>query len=231
MEISRPPDDDDVLSVPIRARLFAALTELRRPARTEELARRVGRHPNTVRVQLQRLADAGLLERRLIRQARGRPHHEWAISPGARPVGEPPQAHGQLGRWLARALAPAGGSLADIEAGGRDIGRDIAPDPAGRPVGHAMQDALTALGFAPRPERDAPGHIRYVLENCPYRDAVRENQPAICTLHRGITQGLIDRLDPSATLTDFVAKDPYEAGCLIELAATGARHAPYPLGR
>jgi hypothetical protein len=51
---------------------------------------------------------------------------------------------------------------------------------------------------------------------------VRENQSAICTLHRGITAGLLDRLDPKARLADFVAKDPYEAGCLIEIAAAAA---------
>ena len=81
-----------------------------------------------------------------------------------------------------------------------------------------MQDALTALGFAPQPEPDAPERARFVLGNCPYRDAVRENPQAVCTLHRGITRGLLDRLDPTATLAGFVAKDPDSAGCLIELA-------------
>jgi hypothetical protein len=57
-----------------------------------------------------------------------------------------------------------------------------------------------------------------VLCNCPYRDAVRENQAAVCTLHRGITEGLLDRLDPMAWLADFVAEDPYEAGCRIDVA-------------
>jgi hypothetical protein len=58
-----------------------------------------------------------------------------------------------------------------------------------------------------------------VLGNCPNRDAVREHPPAICTLHRGITQGLLDRLDSAARLTDFVAQDPYAAGCIVDLTA------------
>lgn len=81
-----------------------------------------------------------------------------------------------------------------------------------------MQDALTSLGFAPSRERPAPDRLRFELGNCPYRDAVRQNQPAVCTLHRGITIGLLDRLDPEARLADFVAKDPYAAGCLIDVA-------------
>jgi predicted ArsR family transcriptional regulator len=68
--------DDDALADPLRARLFGALGELRRPATTQELAARVERHPNTVRIQLRRLADAGLLERQVTRQKRGRPRDE-----------------------------------------------------------------------------------------------------------------------------------------------------------
>ena len=60
------------------------------------------------------------------------------------------------------------------------------------------------------------------LGNCPYRDAVRENQAVICMLHRGITLGLLDVLDPHAKLTDFVPRDPDTAGCLIELGSLGA---------
>ena len=61
--------------------------------------------------------------------------------------------------------------------------------------------------------------MRFVLRNCPYREAVRENQPAVCGLHRGITRGLLDRLDPRAQLIGFVAKDPLTAGCLVDVGA------------
>jgi predicted ArsR family transcriptional regulator len=215
MEIP-PTPDDDVLAAPVRHRLFKALGELRRPATTQELAVLVARHPNTVRVQLQQLADAGLLERRTTPQTRGRPRDEWAIARDAKPAGESPQAYGQLSRWLARA-AGAAGDFKAIEDAGREIGRELAPEPDARATAAAMQDALTALGFAPSPEEPAPGELRFTLGNCPYRDAVRQNQPAVCSLHKGLTRGLLDRLDPKARLADFVAKDPYTAGCLIAL--------------
>jgi predicted ArsR family transcriptional regulator len=212
-------DDDDVLAGTIRERLFDALRELRRPATTRELADRVGRHPNTARVQLQRLADAGLLERRAEPQARGRPKHAWAIRAGARPGGAAPEAHADLSRWLARALRE-GSTLVEVESAGRRIGRELAPaERAG--VREAMQDALAGMGFAPRAEVTDQDGLRYVLCNCPYREAVVENQPVVCTLHRGMTQGLLDRLAPQRSLTAFVAKDPYTAGCLIEVSAPG----------
>jgi predicted ArsR family transcriptional regulator len=204
----------------LRRQLLAALAGLRRPATTQELAGHVGRHPNTVRTQLQRLERNGLLECRITRQARGRPRHEWAIAADARPGGAPPEAHGQLARWLARALDRPPGRE-ELERLGREIGRELAPASGGRPLADAMQDALTALGFSPRLERPEADRLRHVLRNCPYREAARENPAAICTLHRGIATGLLDRLQRDARLTGFVAKDPYAAGCLIEVTAAG----------
>lgn len=214
MEIPRPPSGD-VLALPVRLQLVTVLTELLRPATTQELAERIGRHPNTVRLQLERLAEAGLLERRTVMQTRGRPRHEWAVAADARPGGEAPQAYARLAGWLARALTRPPG-LAEVEQVGREAGRELAPA-GGRPVGDAMQDALAALGFAPRREDPTEGRHRYVLRNCPYRDAVRANQAAVCAVHRGVTAGLLQGLDPDADLADFVPKDPDRAGCLIDV--------------
>jgi predicted ArsR family transcriptional regulator len=217
MDLTAPVPEDDVLAAPIRARLFAALAGLRRPATTEELAPMVRRHPNSVRVQLGRLADAGLVECRVERRPRGRPRHLWAILSDARPGGRPPDAHSDLSRWLARAMR-RGHGLPDVEAAGRSIGLELAPAAGGRAIRESMQDALTALGFAPRGEAGGEGRWRYVLGNCPYREAVAENPAVVCSLHRGITAGLIEQLDPSHSLDGFVARDPYTAGCLIEMA-------------
>ena len=79
-----------------------------------------------------------------------------------------------------------------------------------------MGRAFTALGFAPQRE-PAPAGVAFRLGNCPYRDAVRENQPVVCALHRGLTRGLLDQLAPAARLTRFVPEDPDRAGCLIEV--------------
>jgi predicted ArsR family transcriptional regulator len=209
-----PPGDP--LAQPVRVRLVSVLGELLRPATTQELAARVGRHPNTVRLQLERLARDGVLERRTVAQRRGRPRHVWAIAAEARPGGQPPEGHARLAGWLSRALARPPG-LGEIEAVGREAGRELAPA-GGRAVGDVMQDALAALGFMPRREPEAPGRHRFVLRNCPYGVAVRENQPAVCRLHRGVTVGLLEGIDPDARLAEFVPQDPDDAGCLIEVA-------------
>ena len=209
--------DRDVLDLPLRRRLFAALTDLSRPATTQELAERVGRHHNSVRVQLGRLAEAGLLERRVVAQRRGRPRDLWAIAPDAAPSGQPPEALGQLSRWLARAIGDQN-DLASVEATGREIGRELADGVASdRLVPDGMLDALSALGFAPRRDPGPTDGVRFILRNCPYREAVLQNQPVICGLHRGITRGLLDRHGPHARLAAFIPKDPFEAGCVVEL--------------
>lgn len=212
-----PSPSGDALAQPTRARLFAVLGELRRPAPTEELAERLGLHPNGIRIHLERLRDAGLVVRERERLARGRPRDVWAIDPDAHPGGNPPTAYAQLGRWLVRAITAGKTRVRDVEATGREIGRELAPQDSPASPERQMHEALVALGFQPRRELEPDGRLTYCLGNCPYREAVRERQPVICGLHRGMTRGLLDVIDPKTKLAGFVAKDPYAAGCLIEL--------------
>jgi predicted ArsR family transcriptional regulator len=210
---------DDVLQQPTRSRLFALLAELRSPASTEELAARVGLHRSGVRVHLGRLEAAGLVERRRAPQARGRPRDAWSISARARPGGERPHAYAELAGWLASAIPSRADRLHEVEAAGRRLGRELAGDELDLPLDQRVEAILAALGFQPSRHEEDAGAVRFALGNCPYRTAVRANQPVVCTLHRGLTQGLLERLEPAAALRSFVPRDPDEAGCLIEIDA------------
>ncbi|MGH2902645.1 MAG: helix-turn-helix transcriptional regulator [Solirubrobacteraceae bacterium] len=207
---------DDVLSQPTRSRLFALLGELARPAGTVELAEHLGLHPNGVRLHLERLEQDGLLVRESRPQTRGRPRDSWRIAPDAQPGGQAPRANADLVRWLARAIG-SGRGLRGIEATGREIGRELASH-QGNGGEDAFETTLTSLGFQPRVQARKGERLTFCLRNCPYRDAVRENQPVICTLHKGITRGLVDVLHPTAKLAGFIPHDPEEAGCEIELS-------------
>jgi predicted ArsR family transcriptional regulator len=211
-----PVRPGDVLAQPTRAQLFSLLVDLRRPASTEELAGRVGRHPNGVRTHLERLAAVGLVERRAARQARGRPRDAWSVAAGARPGGDPPSAYADLGRWLTRLISSRGTSRRAVETVGRAVGRELAPSADG-PAEERMFGTLAALGFAPERMAGPSAELTYVLRNCPYRDAAQESREVVCGLHRGITRGLLDELSPETRLVGFVPRDPTEAGCLIEL--------------
>jgi predicted ArsR family transcriptional regulator len=218
---------DEVLAQPTRARLFALLGELKRPAPTDELADRMELHANGVRAHLERLRCSGLVTKRRVRQAVGRPRDEWSIAPDARPGGDPPRGYAALVCWLARTIPPTQARLRDVEATGRQVGRELAPRESTVPAGEVMQTTLAALGFRPL-RHDEPSRVAYRLGNCPFRDAVRENQAVVCTLHRGITQGLLDVLEPTGRLIEFAPRDPDTAGCRIALegVATEAEGVP-----
>ena len=222
LDASEASAAQDVLSQPSRARLFALLVRLRRAAGTAELAETLGLHPNGVRIHLERLQEAGLVARARIRTRRGRPPDAWMVASGARPGGDAPRAYRDLGRWLARSIAARAVSPRGLERTGREIGRELAPDDAA-PGTPAVQEALAALGFQPRVTSGAGEELTLSLGNCPYREVVRENQPAICALHKGITRGLLDVLAPDWRLSSFVPHDPDHAGCLVELGKRASR--------
>jgi predicted ArsR family transcriptional regulator len=208
--------EPDPLSQPTRTRLYELLRDKRRSAGTEELAAELGLHVNGVRRHLEVLQKAGLLERRRSVGRPGRPRDEWSIASDARPGGNPPEAYADLARWLARSLPNGEIELSEIERTGRQVGRELAPESGRGSLDERVGSAFAAMGFKPR-VTTGPAGFSCKLNNCPYRDSVRENPAAVCRLHRGITEGLLDVLDPDAKLTRFEPRDPDKAGCLVEV--------------
>jgi predicted ArsR family transcriptional regulator len=219
MDLPASPARNDVLRQPTRSRLFALLAELKTPVATEELAARVGLHRSGVRVHLERLEAAGLVERQRAPQARGRPRVAWSISARAQPGGERPHAYAELAGWLASAIPSEADRLREVEMAGRTLGRQMAVSALDLPLDQRVHAIFAALGFQPRPPSTDGNTVCFELGNCPYRAAVRANQPVVCVLHRGLTQGLLDTLEPRAVLGAFVPRDPDQAGCLIEIEA------------
>jgi predicted ArsR family transcriptional regulator len=202
---------------PTRARLFRRLADHGRPVGTAELAAELGLHPSGVRVHLERLRTAGLVSREPGLKTGGRPRYGWQIAADSLLAGERPDASRQLARWLARSIPAQPGRLREVERTGRELGRELVSGSGQAAAAESMARTLTALGFAPRRRRDKGGQVAFKLRNCPYRDVVQQNQEVVCTLHRGLTLGLLDALAPSARLTRFEPKEPQRAGCLIEV--------------
>ncbi len=212
MDVTR--GDDDPLAQPTRARLFGQLAALRRPADTVDLADRLELHPNGVRIHLERLRRAGLVERRRVQGGRGRPRDMWTVAPGALPSGDPPTAYADLSRWLARAMAAGG----DLEAAGREIGRELAaPGPADHGGDTHLDGALAAMGF--RPERHDTGPGRPPTA-CATALPGRRPRGARGRLHapKGVDARSAGAPGPLVTLTAFVPDDPDRAGCRIDVA-------------
>lgn len=209
-----PVSSDDVLAQRTRARIFTWLVEHKVAAGTEELAKGLGLHPNGVRRHLELLCEAGLVERRRSRGAPGRPGDRWLVAPGAHPGGGPPSGYADLARWLARAIPAGRNRLREVERAGREIGGELAPREGVEDPVEGFRQVLASLGFQPALEPSADGGFTCRLENCPYRDSVRENADVVCALHRGITSGLLAELIPGARLERFEPHDPELAGCV-----------------
>ena len=212
------PVPDGALAQPTRAQIFSFLVERRAPAGTEEVASHFGLHPNGVRRHLERLEEGGFVVRTRVRGGQGRPRDSWAISPDAHPGGMRPRAYSDLAAWLARAIPDNRSRRSEVDRAVREIGRELAGQGVEDPV-EGFQQAISALGFQPTLDVKTDGSFTCTLGNCPYRDSVRENQPIVCGLHRGITTGLLAELDPDRSLAEFEPHDPDAAGCRIAVTA------------
>jgi predicted ArsR family transcriptional regulator len=192
-----------------------------------ELARRSDLHPNTVRVHLDKLVEAGLVAGEPVRRGgRGRP----AIRYRAAPVPDE-DGYRLLSAMLASALSPGpdGGPSPAAEAAGRRWGRHLAAsrsaDPGATSAGPtgpadevapsptreaaAIRELFALLGFAPAPDGE-----RLVLHDCPFRPLARQHPDVVCGLHLGLLRGALDAhgasgddawLDPFVTPTRCVA--------------------------
>lgn len=218
-----PGSSGDMLAQPTRARIFACLVNRRVETGTDELAAELGLHPNGVRRHLELLHEAGLVERRRSKGERGRPGDRWLVAAGAQPGGERPSGYAELARWLARAIPTGRNRLREIEKTGWEIGHELAPDGEMDDPVEGFRQVVAALGFQPALEADGDGGFTCRLENCPYRDSVREDADLICGLHRGITGGLLAQLIPEAELVRFEPHDPDGAGCVVGVARCKAK--------
>lgn len=194
--------------------MFALLGDSEEPISTARLAELTGMHPNGVRSHLEQLWQAGLVDRGRSASRRGRPRDEWKVSETGTGVASA-EPGVSLARWLARTHPTGEAHLRRVEAVGREAGLGMSAEAGENPEGTFLR-ALNRLGFAAEVIGGEKG-FACRLGRCPFRDAARENSEVVCTLHRGMTRGLLESIDPDLQLLRFEARDPDRAGCLVEI--------------
>jgi predicted ArsR family transcriptional regulator len=176
---------------------YAIYLELARsplPLTTAEVADVLALHVNTVRPHLERMRDVGLLQ--VAADARGsvgRPQHRYSLAPDAPSLGLEPSPFPTFARVLLQAAGAARLDGDEVAEAARDQGR---ADAAGwsAEVGTDCLDALlleqTRMGFDPALVTD-DNEATLAFAHCPFRD-LAEAQPAlVCSLHRGLVEGLV----------------------------------------
>jgi predicted ArsR family transcriptional regulator len=212
------PQEAGALAHPSRERIAEALGRAPAGLTVAELADRVGLHHNAVRQHLRVLAQAGVIASAPSAPTgrRGRPSARYVL---AAPHGVAAVGHRELVRLLLEIVRRTGVDAREIEAFGREQGHDsLDVDPEQGIEG--LRATLAGLGFAPDEVSGAAqrraGELDLRLRSCPFKDAVlAKGGELICALHRGLVDGTLSRVAPTARLAVFEPRDPVEAGCRV----------------
>jgi predicted ArsR family transcriptional regulator len=188
-----------------RSRLLAVLRNSGGLLGVRELADIVGLHPNSVREQLARLADAGLVSTAAAPAAgRGRPRLRYVARPEADEQAPYQALAGVLAGELERIADPASRAIEAGERWGRALvepAESITDEntAVGRLVG-----LLADAGFEPESPDLPGGPIR--LRRCPFEPLARDHRGVVCGVHLGLMRGALRQM--GAPL-DPVALEPY----------------------
>lgn len=178
---------------------YAIYLELARspvPRSTAEVAESLDLHVNTVRPQMERMREVGLLEVAPDhRGSPGRPQHRYSLAADAPSLGLEPPAFPALARMLAGVIARGGADPDDVFAAGHEQGASevggVVADTAA--CTGSLERMLARYGFDPEtvPDDDRGG-ATIAFAHCPFRE-LAEAQPAlVCGLHRGLIEGFVD---------------------------------------
>jgi predicted ArsR family transcriptional regulator len=181
-----------------RFAIYGELSASTRPLSAQELAERLGVHPNTIRLHLDRLREVGLIDADAIHRGTvGRPQHRYFLADRAPALGLDPPAHlllaGLLGA-LAERVGADGAEAADI---GFEWGTSAVARTKGRDCLRALEAELTRLGFEPAVgpgDGTAEGAARIEFLHCPFRELADAYPELVCNLHRGFCEGVVERV-------------------------------------
>jgi predicted ArsR family transcriptional regulator len=194
-----------------RYEVYRALASSTAALSAQDLADELGVHANTVRLHLERLREVGLVDVEAIHRGTvGRPQHVYFLAAGAPGLGFDPPAHALLAGLLAALAERVGADPNEATATGRAWGSEAGRRTRSRSCLNALEGELSRLGFEPAIEAGdgtAEGSVRIEFLHCPFRELAEAYPQLVCNLHRGLCEGVVDRVgggrvDEFATLYD-----------------------------
>jgi predicted ArsR family transcriptional regulator len=208
MAATKPIEIHKALADDTRYRLYRYVGLAGRPVSVREMSRRLSLHPNTLRPHLRRLEEAGLVTREIRKTASvGRPQTLYStrqtqgnegrdyrllaemLSGLVRGRKALDQAHRLAGQWGAYLVAQGGPKPGVRLAAGRNLA--------------LLQEAMAQAGFDPRFRRLENAGVEVTLRDCPFRDLADDHRELVCTLHRGLVEGMLGGLKPPLALKEF----------------------------
>ena len=143
-----------------RYALYRELAGSTAPRSAGDLADALDLHANTVRLHLERLKDAGLVDVEVIHRGTvGRPQHRYSLAPGAPGLGFDPPAHVLLAGLLAALAETTGADATSARDHRARVGSPGRRAGAGRTASRncltALAQELDRLGFEPAADPEA----------------------------------------------------------------------------
>jgi predicted ArsR family transcriptional regulator len=199
-----------------RFSMYRELAGATRGCSAQELADSLGLHANTVRLHLDRLREAGLVEVEAIHRGTvGRPSHVYSLAPGAPGLGFDPPSYTLLSGLLAALAERVGADGTEATEIGRAWGVEAGRRTRSRSCVKALVGELERLGFEPETET-AGGTTDVAFMRCPFRELAEAYPELVCNLHRGISEGIVAEVG-GGTVEDFATlydRDP----CRVSVA-------------
>ena len=208
MPAARSPEIHKALADDTRFRLYRYVRLVARPVSVTEMSARLALHPNTIRPHLRRLEEAGLVTHEIRKGgSAGRPRTLYLVS---EPADEESRDYRLLAEMLSglvsgkRALERA---LDTAREWGSYLVAQSKPRPGSRPPAGVdlarLQEAMARAGFDPRFRRTGGRAVEITLRACPFRDLADEHRELVCTLHRGLLEGIVSGVTPPLSLRSF----------------------------
>ncbi|HET6867085.1 MAG TPA: helix-turn-helix domain-containing protein [Solirubrobacteraceae bacterium] len=193
------------LADPSRARILAELADAG-PLDARELAELVDLHVNTVRVHVNALIEAGLVESETLPpQGRGRPRVAYRSTAAAGDEGG--RRYRLLAEILTALVARFGAEASEqLEEIGEAWGHYLvdSPPPYAQLSDEQAVERLVALlgeiGFQPKLEQQARGR-QIQMRPCPFLELARSHQDVICPIHLGLIRGALAELGAKTRAT------------------------------
>jgi predicted ArsR family transcriptional regulator len=202
-----------------RFSMYQELASSTNPLTAGELAERLGLHANTVRLHLERLREAGLVDVEPVHRGTvGRPQHVYSLAPGAPGLGFDPPSYTLLAGLLATLAERVGADADDAAAAGRSWGLEAGRRTRSKSCVRALSAEMDRLGFDPAAEAAPGGTTDIAFLHCPFRELAEAYPELVCNLHRGICEGVVEAVgggsvDEFATLYD---RDPCRVTVSVE---------------
>lgn len=200
------------LGDPTRHGIFRYLAAAGRPVGVAELTDHFQLNHNAIRQHLAKLVDAELAtEDRVPTGGPGRPRAVYEVDPSAESRWGVTGPYERLSLMLTEIIS-SGDSPEEV---GRRAGERYRSGEAetADEVLTEINEAMAREGFEPNIRRTGD-RVEIVLQNCPFATSAALDPETICSLHRGLAEGVAAH-HATVVVEDLVRHDPHEAGCRL----------------